>query len=198
MEELDFQIRKFREEKIEYFNFDCRRHRKGFRKPYHMGFYEQNLKGSLHRTWKLYEATDKNLLRLFKPILQVLSETIEPFLEDLPCPKKFGLFGTIFTTIVVNFDISEWHVDPKDKFAILLYFGDFSQGCLCVGPPINKKIPVSPFDFLWLLSGEVFHKAENFKGIRINVSCYCKKTTEITTKGRLQVFAEDTWALWSK
>jgi hypothetical protein len=160
-----------------------------------MGFYEQNLPNSTQRTWKLYEHTNRVILTSLKPILKILSVFFSKYLPILPCPPKFGLFGTIFTTIVVNFSDCQWHLDPNDKFAVLLYFGKFSEGFLSVGPPVNMKIPVTAFDCAWLLSGSVFHKGDKFFGDRINISCYCKKTTETTLKGSLKVDPAAKWAL---
>jgi hypothetical protein len=180
---------------MEFYPHHCRRHSASTPLSYHMGFYEQNLPNSQQRTWKLYEHTNKVVLTSLKPILKILSEHFSKFLKSLPCPPKFGLFGTIFTTIVVNFSSCQWHVDPTDKFAVLMYFGNFSEGFLSVGPPINMKIPVTAFDCAWLASGEVFHKGDEFLGNRINISCYCKKTTEHTAKGKLTVDPAAMWAL---
>lgn len=97
----------------------------------HMGFYEQNLKNSPEQTWKLYESTEKNVLISLKPILQYLSNIYHKKLSmksSVTCPTEFGLFRTIFTTIVINTGTCHWHVDPKDKLAVLIYFGDFTGG----------------------------------------------------------------------
>jgi hypothetical protein len=91
-----------------------------------MGFHEQNLRMSQTRTWKLYEAMDQQLLLSLKELLQLLSETCLqngtcPY--PPPCPQEYGLFRTIFTTIVLNLTSCQWHVDPKVcSFALLWQF----------------------------------------------------------------------------
>ena len=167
---------------------NTRRHSANQPLSLHMGFYEQNLKNSSQRTWKLYDATNMHILLMLKPILKLLSNTYIKTLEDplnLPCPPEFGIFGTIFTTIVVNFGTCHWHIDPKDKFACLIYFGDFQDGALQLGPPIQMLVPVQRFDTVLFKSSTVFHRATPFTGTRINASCYSKKTTEQTKKGLL-------------
>jgi hypothetical protein len=52
-----------------------------------------------------------------------------------PCLPEYRLFGTIFMTIMQNLTFCEWHVDSKDKFAVLLYFGDFLGGTFLLAPP---------------------------------------------------------------
>lgn len=163
----------------------------------HMGFYEQNLQKSSQRTWKLYAATDRLILLKLKPILKRLSVAYIKTLkdpDDLPCPPEFGIFGTIFTTVVVNFGTCHWHVDPKDKMAYLIYFGDFQDGALQLGPPIQKFVPVQRFDTILFKSSSVFHRALPFTGTRINVSCYSKKTTKKTKKGLLIIDKSCKWA----
>jgi hypothetical protein len=110
-----------------------------------MGFYEQNLRMSQTRTWKLYEVTDLSL----KKLLQLLSKTCLhngtcPY--PPPCSQEYGLFGTIFTTIVLNLTSCQWHMDPKDKFAVLLYFGNFTGGSFLLAPPVGLNLPVRRFD----------------------------------------------------
>jgi hypothetical protein len=51
-------------------------------------------------------------------------------------------FGTIFTTIVLNLTSCQWHVDLKDKFAVLLYFGNFTGGSFLLAPPVGLNLPV--------------------------------------------------------
>ena len=163
-----------------------------------MGFYEQNLKNSPQRTWKLYEATNREVLLSLKPILQHLSANYLATLPNpniVPCPTEYGLFGTIFTTIVVNFGTCQWHLDPKDKLAYLLYFGDFQGGDLQIGPPIQKFLPVKRFDSVLFKSATVFHRALPFTGTRLNVSCYSKQTTKYTKKGLLIVEKSCKWAV---
>jgi hypothetical protein len=108
---------------------------------------------------------------------------------------KYGLFGTIFTTIVVNINNCHWHLDPKDKFAFLIYFGNFSNGSLAIGPPVHLILSVRKFDTIFFKSASVYHKALPFTGTRINISCYSKKTTVITKKGNLTIDKSALWAV---
>jgi hypothetical protein len=57
------------------YNYSCCRHSSGAPKALHMGFYQQNLRMSQTRSWKLYEAMDRQLLLFLKELLQLLSET---------------------------------------------------------------------------------------------------------------------------
>ena len=181
------------------YSFSNRRHSINDPKSLHMGFYEQNLKDSLQRTWKLYEAANKEVLLSLKPILQHLSSN---YLQQFPnkpitCPLNYGLFGTIFTTIVVNRDTCHWHLDPKDKLAFLIYFGKFNGGSLALGPPVQFILPIQRFDTILFKSSIVYHKALPFTGTRINISCYSKQTTLETKKGSLTVDESALWALQS-
>lgn len=174
---------------------DCnRRYVAGNPKALHMGFYEQNLPKNPNRTWKLYEATNKPLLLALKPILQHYSTTMRKDMANpSPCPKDYGLFGTIFTTIVVNNFSCQWHVDPQDKLTIIFYFGKFTNGELGVAP--NFLVPIQECDAVILNSVNSFHRAFPFVGERFSISAYSKKTTKVTQKGTLTPDPAALWAL---
>jgi hypothetical protein len=196
--EAEKKILNFTPQTMGFYPTHNRRHSKEMPCSWHMGFYEQNLPGCPLRTWKLYEKTDKDFLLLLKPLLQHISRqvlSIWPSGKDLPCPPQYGLFGTIFTTLALNIDACEWHVDPMDHFAVLLYFGNFKDGSFCVGPPLNLEMKVTSMSFLVVNSSLLFHKALPFTGKRINISVYAKKTTPITPKGTLTTGDKEKWAL---
>jgi hypothetical protein len=185
LREVRADLNRIAEENSRNLLYNCRRFSSEAPVPLHMGFYEQNLPDS-NRIWKLYDTTDIAFLQRLKPVLQRVYQIFRKSIPvPLPCPEHLGLFGTPFTTVVVNFGDCHWHLDPKDKFAILLYFGDFEEGNLALGPPIKSRVPVQEFDCGFLLSGEIYHKVFPYKGVRINISCYSKKTSEFSQKGKL-------------
>jgi hypothetical protein len=180
------------------YDYSCCHHSSGAPKALYMGFYEQNLRMSQTRTWKLYEAMDRQLLLSLKELLQLLSETCLrngtcPY--PPPCPQEYRLFGTIFTTIMLNLTSCQWHVDPKNKFAVLLYFGNFTGGSFLLAPPVGLNLLVRRFDVVFIKSSAAFHKAASFTGMRVNLSVYSKTTTAVTKKGSLIVSPEAKWAL---
>jgi hypothetical protein len=185
LQEVRLDLERVAQENQRTLQYNCRRFSSEAPVPLHMGFYEQNLSGG-NRTWKLYEHTDIAFLERLKPVLQRVYRLFQKLIPlPLPCPEHLGLFGTPFTTIVINFGDCHWHLDPHDKFAILLYFGDFEDGSLVLGPPLNSRVQVKEFDCGFLLSGEVYHKGCPFQGHRVNISCYSKKTSEFSQKGIL-------------
>ena len=185
LQEVRSDLNRVAQENSRNLQYNCRRFSIEAPVPLHMGFYEQNLQDT-NRIWKLYETTDILFLQRLKPVLQRVYQIFRESIPlPLPCPEHLGLFGTTFTTVVVNFGDCHWHLDPKDKFAILLYFGNFEEGGLALGPPIKSIVPVQEFDCCFLLSGEIFHKVFPFKGVRVNISCYSKKTSEFSSKGIL-------------
>jgi hypothetical protein len=76
-------------------------------------------------------------------------------------------------------------VDPKNKFVVLLYFGNFTRRSFLIAPPLNLNLPVQRFDIIFVKSSVAFHRAEEFEGFRINNSAYSKTTTPETKKGLL-------------
>ena len=185
LQEVLSDLSRIAQENSRNLQYNCRRFSSEAPVPLHMGFYEQNLPNA-NRIWKLYDTTDIAFLWRLKPVLQRVYQIFRKSIPvPLPCPEHLGLFGTAFTTVVLNFGDCHWHIDPKDKFAILLYFGDFEEGGLVVGPPIKAIVPVQQFDCCFLLSGEIYHKVLPFKGVRVNISCYSKKTSEFSKKGKL-------------
>lgn len=96
---------------------------------------------------------------------------------------------------MVNAEACQWHVDPNDKITVIIYFGEFSQGEFCIGPPLNLRVPVGNFDTVTVPSSSIFHKALPFSGERFSLSVYSKTTTEVTQKGRLICDSEALWAL---
>lgn len=197
MRRAEASLQRITKEKTGFYTEHNRRHKKGYPCSQHMVFFRTIEKGSKDPIWKLYSETDNAVLLSFKPILQKISEILlEMWSPDfiLPCPTSHTLFGTVFTTMVVNMESCEWHLDPQDKFAVLIYFGDFSGGSLLLGPPFHREIPVEGFDWVYLLSTKVWHKASPFLGKRFNVSFYAKHTSIQTVKGRLRI---DPAALWA-
>ena len=89
-----------------------------------------------------------------------------------------------------------WHIDPCDKLAVIFYFGEFSEGEFCLGPPFNLKVPVRNFDTVVVPSASVFHCALPFKGTRFSISAYSKTTSEFTQKGQLIPEKNANWALF--
>jgi hypothetical protein len=55
-------------------------------------------------------------------------------------------------------------VDPKDKFAVLLYFGDFLGGSFLLAPLVRLNLPVRRFDTVFVKFSATFHKAASFTG----------------------------------
>jgi hypothetical protein len=43
-------------------------------------------------------------------------------------------------------------VDPKDKFAVLLYFGNFMGGSFLLAPLVGMNLPVRRFDVVFVKS----------------------------------------------
>lgn len=175
--------------------YNSRRFSGGATKPLHMGFYEQNLPNDSRRIWNLYESTSKPLLLLLRPIITYLSTLVCHLTPRPPVDPGYGLFGSIFTSLVVNSDHGEWHIDPKDKLAVIIYFGQFQQGELLVASPLGVKLPVQATDVVFLHSSKIYHKATAFKGQRISISLYSKKTTKHTTKGELYIKDAAKWAV---
>lgn len=91
-------------------------------------------------------------------------------------PEGYGLFGSIWTTFVINFSSCSWHYDPRDHgFEALLYFGDFQGGELRLASPMDLDVPVQQKDIVLLLGGKIYHKAMPFTGSRINLTLYSSK-----------------------
>jgi hypothetical protein len=85
-------------------------------------------------------------------------------------------------------------VDPKDKFAMLLYFGNFTGRSFLIAPS-KINLPVQRFDTIFVKSSAALHKAEEFEGFWINISAYSKTTTPETKKGLLQIKSGCEWAI---
>lgn len=177
-----------------FYQENTRRHCVGQPHSLHMGFYEQNLSNSRDRIWQLYEATNSSLLQTLKPLIQHLSSMFE--IPSPPCPPQYGLFGSLFTTIVLNTGGCQWHIDPNDKLTIILYFGDFVDSPLLVGPPVNCSLQVSKGACVVLKSAKLYHKAvcKEQNSIRFSISFYSKKTSQVTTKGILKIAPSARWA----
>lgn len=185
--QVETAIQQLVTEKWPTISYSNRRFLKGQQEPYHMGFYEQNLPSDPRRIWKLYKDTNKPLLLALKPILIHFDSIFQRTGLPDPCSREFGLFGTIFTTIVVNREECLWHIDPFDKFTILLYFGEFSDGELAVmHPQAQKLIAVTRYSTIILNSSQMFHKALPFKGTRFSISAWSKTATKFTAKGQLE------------
>ena len=125
---------------------------------------------------------DETFLLQCRPLLSFLEQIykIAAFTtwQDIrqAVPPNFGLFGTIFTTIVVNTDAGMWHYDPLDTgFTILIYFGDYREGELLLGKPVNLKIPTACSDIVLLKSQNIYHKSLPFKGDRVSFAIYSSK-----------------------
>jgi hypothetical protein len=74
-------------------------------------------------------------------------------------------------------------MDLKNKFAMLLYFGNFSGGSFLLAPLVGLNLPLQRFDIVFIKSSATFHRAASFMGMRVNLSTYSKTTTAVTKKG---------------
>lgn len=175
--------------------FACRRFSENSPSARHHGFFESNQNPlALPRSWQLYEHTSTRLLDHLKPFLLHLDkwyQTSFPFVYQAARPflsKGLGLYGTIFTTCVVNLGGCQWHVDPSDKFfAFIFYLGSFEEGGeLFLGPPINRKVTLKMGDLVGLFSSSLFHKANSpTTGVRWAIGCYTKPKKIETKCGKL-------------
>jgi hypothetical protein len=86
-------------------------------------------------------------------------------------------------------------VDPKDKFAVLLYFGNFSGRSFLLAPPVRLNLPLQRFDIVYVKSSAALHKAASFMGMHVNLSAYSKTITAVTKKGSLITSPKAKWAL---
>lgn len=159
----------------------CRRFPVGAIPGSHHGFHSFKSK-TQGLQWKLFHGTDRTLLFKCKPLLLYMEDLYQQFAPEIwsKCrsniPQGFGLFGTIWTTVVINVSDCVWHYDPRDQgFTILLYFGAFQQGHLRLAPPIQLDVPVQPNDIVFLLSSKIYHKVMPFTGRRINLTMYSTK-----------------------
>jgi hypothetical protein len=98
----------------------------------------------------------------------------------LQLPSQYGLFGTVWTTVVHNPSCSQWHFDPGDfGMAALLYFGEFSNGELELGAPFSKTVPVRNGDLIFINSSQTYHRSLAFLGNHVNLIFY---SSSIKTK----------------
>ena len=93
-------------------------------------------------------------------------------------PLSCGLFDTVYTTVVVNQDYSEWHYDPQDcGLTAVVYIGEFIGGELLLGRPCNLKITVGNMDLIFLNSLSVYHRSLPFTGKKLVLGFYSSKYT---------------------
>jgi hypothetical protein len=91
----------------------------------------------------------------------------------LQVPWNYGIFGTLWTTMVHNPSFSNWHFDPGNfGLAILLYFGEFTRGEIQLGPLFWKTIPLGNLDLVFINSSEIYHRSLLFQGNRVNIIFY--------------------------
>jgi hypothetical protein len=146
----------------------------------HHGFHSYLSPAGLQ--WKLFHTTNKAFLKRCKQLLfyaDSLYRLLAPETWEHShhrTPQGYGLFDTIWTTVVVNCGAGAWHYDPLDVgFAALFYFGDFQEGSVRLATPFNLDIPVQPKDIVFLNSSKIYHKSMPFTGTRINLTMYCTK-----------------------
>jgi hypothetical protein len=178
----------------------CRRFSSNHTRGTHHGFFESNQNpNALPRSWQLYQHSSPVLLQHLKPFLQFLETWYrkgfpkEYTIAKASVAEGLGLFDTLFTAVVVNLGGCEWHIDPEDKqFTFIFYLGDFSQGELLLGPPLNKKIPVQSTDLVGICSHLLFHKAQEAgaKQNRWAISCYVKTKRRITQQGEIIILPQ--------
>jgi hypothetical protein len=77
-----------------------------------------------------------------------------------------------FTIIVLTLASCKWHMDLKDKFAVLLYFGDFLGGSFLLAPPVGLNLPLQRFDTVFIKFFAAFHKAASFTRMCVNLLAY--------------------------
>ena len=91
-------------------------------------------------------------------------------------PVECGLFGTVWTTLVVNLDYPEWHFDPQDcGLTAIIYFGEFYGGEFLIGSPFNLKIEVRNLDIILVNSSAVYHRSLPFTGSKVVLGMYSTK-----------------------
>src|SRR5262249_12430955 len=132
--------------------------------------------------WKLFQETKLPTLLFLKPLLLRVERILQLYHHDIwkqvreKVPALYGLFGTIWTTVVVNSGSSTWHIDPEDQgLTALLYFGNFSEEQLNLGHPVNIRIPVQNMDLIFLNSSSIYHSSLLFTGTRLNLGFYSTK-----------------------
>jgi hypothetical protein len=90
----------------------------------------------------LFQETSLNFLKSVKLLLFYVEEVLlrvcweKWFQMRLQVPWNYGIFGTLWTTVIHNPSFSNWHFDPRDfGLATLLYFGEFTGEEIQLGPP---------------------------------------------------------------
>lgn len=134
--------------------------------------------------WKLFSETNILFLRTMKPLILYLSKLYKNlFYNDYKeaqkkVPKGWGLYGTIFTSVALNKDATNWHKDTKDTlWTILVYGGNFSGGELILGTTPPCKLQVKKGDIVFLRANLLFHMVTPFIGERFSLSCYSETIT---------------------
>jgi hypothetical protein len=161
-----------------------RRHHKGDTLSVHHGYHYFRV----GMVWQLFRETDVNLLESMRPLLKHLEALYKAIDFTTWClvrekvPSGFGLFQTIFTTIVVNADTTTWHIDSEDLgHTALVYFGDFKGGELQLSKPISLQVPVQHGDIVFINSSKTYHRSIPFENTRICIGCYTTKIPRTCT-----------------
>ena len=128
-----------------------RRFRNGATEATHHGFHCYR-----RQTWKFFATTNEYLLQCLKPLLCYVEFIYQTQHFSIWCnvrrklPIACGLFYTVWTTVVVNQDYSEWHFDPQDcGLTAIVYIGEFIGGELLLGKPCDLKILVGNMDLIF-------------------------------------------------
>lgn len=154
-----------------------KRFRSGDYHTLHWGYHSRPQNGSMH--WTLFTETNIALLKQLKQQIIQLDRTLQKYhLSDWKkkrahVPPQHGLFGTVWTSLAINYSPCQWHVDKKDVgLTALVYMGDFEGGEVKLGLPFDVQIPVQNEDLVFLQGSKVFHKSAPFTGNRINLVFY--------------------------
>lgn len=143
----------------------------------HWGYHSYPMNGIKY--WKIFAETNIPLLLKLKTQIIELEQALRVYhysdwqKKKALVPSGFGLFGTIWTTLAINYSSCQWHVDRTDiGLTALLYMGDFQQGEVKLAQPFNVEVPVKTNDLLFLQSSKVYHKSVPFTGNRVNLVFY--------------------------
>ena len=164
----------------------CRRFSVDTIPPRHHGFHSFQ-SGKQDPQWRLFQETNRSLLHKCKPLILHMDYLYRAYAPKVwtkyrsKVPEGYGLFGSIWTTFVINFSSCSWHYDPRDRgFGALLYFGHFQGGELRLASPMDLDVPVQQKDIVFLLGSKIYHKAMPFTGRRTNLALYSSKIQKKT------------------
>jgi hypothetical protein len=133
------------------------------------------IKNVPNKNLEIVRSNGPAIVVVLNELLQLLSETCLrngtcPY--PPPCPQEYGLFGSIFTTIVLNLTSCQWYVDPKTSLQFCSTLAILRVDLVCSG----LNLLVQSFDVVFVKSSAAFHRAASFTGMRVNLSVYSKTT----------------------